>query len=428
MLNTLKASWDTAKKPLWILITVAVVTFLTVPLLNAAFIWALHRFLLFKSSSGLPSVNPYLLSSIISFILLVWIGVPTLLQGLKRSTAPSLVRRWVLMALGISLLWNAALGIVRNDHLFGPDGRSARFFSLRPNGEVYLAYHPGVDPVYGTKLHKVTPEIVDSIRHWRSGPPERLSDEPVSFFDTATGQPQVWVSPNSDGTWSFFDGPGFDDHTATALTPVTSEWVAAYRVQQAKQKDFQKAKALREKKIEQSRSSERLREDRAEEFRSQVDLGRIPANGESVVSLNVRGVQVPLESLTSSIQKHAGGDQLIEGVLRESFFDSKVCQDLLSSDWSRNDTLPKEWSRIKALVVLNAKLEFSSVELDKDLIRAEIVVNGDVYFSSGMRVTLPRIEGFGAGFSKAAAQDSAIENIAKAQAEEISKALHKAER
>lgn len=428
MLNIPKTRWESAKRPLWLLIAVAIVAFLAVPLLSAAFIWSLHRFLLFKSSTGLPSVNPYLLSSIISAILLSWIGIPALLRSIQRSKAPSLVRRWILMALGISFLWNAALGISRNDHLFGPDGRSARFYSLRPEGEVYLAYHPGVDPVYGTKLREVTPEIVESIRHWRSGPPRRLPQEPASFFDTASGHPQVWVSENSDGTWSFFDGPGFDDRTSTALQPVTSEWVAAYRGQQAKQEELQKVEALRQKKLEESRLADQLRKERAEEFRAHVDLTRIPPTAESLISLHVRGIQASPEALASFVQRNAGDDKVIEGILRDSFFDSNVCLEMLSSDWTRNDSLPKEWARIKALVVLNAHFEFGSVELDKDLVRAAIVLTGDVYRSPGVKVTLPTIEGVGAGFSKDAAQRNAIENIVEAQGAAISTALRTVER
>lgn len=430
MTDSLTEKWEQVRRPLGLMVAVAIVVVFVSPILNALIIWGHHRFLFHHASSGLPSVNPYLLKSVVSAIVLSWAGIPTLVRWLKKSRGPTLVHRWVLIALGVSLLWNAVLGIARNDHLFGPDGRAARFFSLRPEGEVYLSYHPGVDPLYGTKLREVTPDLVDAIRHWRIGPPKRMSQEPESFFDTATGQPKVWVSENPDGTWSFFDGPGFDDRTSTVLQPATAQWAAEYRKQGVRREELRKLEILRQQEAEEAQVAEQLRKDRAEasegrrqEIRSHLEVGRIPKEGGPFYALNLRGEGPSPRIVAGRVQKQLGDAKVIGGFLRDSFFDSAVCRDLLSGNWSDRDDLPKEWERIAAFVVLDSVVEYGSVNLDKDLVRAVVVVKGEVYRPAGVKVSLPPIEGIGAGFSKESARAKAFENLVEAQAAAISEAL-----
>jgi len=89
-----------------------------------------------------------------------------------------------------------------------------------------------------------------------------------SWFDPATKQPAVWYAAIADGSYRFFDGPGVDPKSGQNLIPVTPEFVAHLRAQNAPpQPSAQKRKPAAvdasnvQNQPETDSAADRLRED-----------------------------------------------------------------------------------------------------------------------------------------------------------------------
>jgi hypothetical protein len=104
------------------------------------------------------------------------------------------------------------------------DKRPLKWYAETPEGIRYFDTD-GFDPVYGTKLEPVTPDIIEKYKKQQMKMyPKQISLETlegVEFFNSITGNPKIWYYRDTDGSFEFFDGPGFHPTYNVALKPVT---------------------------------------------------------------------------------------------------------------------------------------------------------------------------------------------------------------
>jgi TPR repeat protein len=116
-------------------------------------------------------------------------------------------------------------------------GKAAVWFFRTPAGEIELydakGYHPGT----GEALSPVTREVVEEWKGRKkpvatrpSRPPKPVDPKNYAFFDPVSGEPRIWYSRTSGGTFEFFDGPGFHPITGKALTSADKTFVSEYQL------------------------------------------------------------------------------------------------------------------------------------------------------------------------------------------------------
>ena len=107
-----------------------------------------------------------------------------------------------------------------------------KWYAETPEGKRFFD-SDGHDPVYGIKLKPVTPEIMEKYKRQQMKMyPKRItftSLEGVEFFDTISGKPKTWYYRDNEGSFEFFDGPGFHSTYNVQLKPVTTEIILSLK-------------------------------------------------------------------------------------------------------------------------------------------------------------------------------------------------------
>jgi hypothetical protein len=107
-------------------------------------------------------------------------------------------------------------------------GKALKFCSGRPDGTLFCLDHPGIDPMTQSQLVPMNSRLADlEFRKERGLAPKQMTGPvaDITFFDSLTGQPRVWVHKSDDGCFDMFDNPGADPQSGEALSPVTKEFV-----------------------------------------------------------------------------------------------------------------------------------------------------------------------------------------------------------
>ena len=89
----------------------------------------------------------------------------------------------------------------------------------------------GFHPDTGEELLPISKEIVELYKSQIARRTPRRIDDPETygFFDPLSGKPRIWYEHGADGSYDFYDGPGFDPHTGRPFSLVTSEFIAEWR-------------------------------------------------------------------------------------------------------------------------------------------------------------------------------------------------------
>ena len=101
----------------------------------------------------------------------------------------------------------------------------------------------GFEPNTGRELIPVSKDVVEQWNlQQRTQPPRvpKLVDpEKYVFFDPLGGDPLAWYWHSTDGSWKFYDGPGFQSQTGDQLKVATKDIVDAWK------KDFASHKSAK---------------------------------------------------------------------------------------------------------------------------------------------------------------------------------------
>ncbi len=109
-------------------------------------------------------------------------------------------------------------------------GNPVVWYSRDKNGIVEAFDLMGFNPGTGEELQPITAEIVE-VWKTQSRAPERIyPDETFAFFDPVSGRSRAWYQKAASGEFEFYNRPGFNPRTGTALVAVDAnvlnEWQA----------------------------------------------------------------------------------------------------------------------------------------------------------------------------------------------------------
>lgn len=186
-------------------------------------IWQIYQHFVEKASD-LTGLNKYLVTAAAMLLFVpFFIGIQFLFSFSKR-------RRYVggSILLALAILYNLSLYSFTKDLYFAfSQGEALKWYALTPEG-VKFYDRPGIDPKYGIPLKPVTPEVVRKLELLKKGGFTPIDPTRATFFNPITGEAQVWYYQYPDGTFEFYDKPGYHPITGTQLQPVTQriyfEW------------------------------------------------------------------------------------------------------------------------------------------------------------------------------------------------------------
>jgi hypothetical protein len=132
----------------------------------------------------------------------------------------------------ISLFFLSMYFLSRDSYFDFYDKRPLKWYAETPEGIRYFD-SDGYDPKYGIKLIPVTKDMIEKYEKQQMNMyPKQIvltTLESVEFFDSITGKPKVWYYRDVDGSFEFFDGPGFHPTYKAALKPVTPDIITSLK-------------------------------------------------------------------------------------------------------------------------------------------------------------------------------------------------------
>lgn len=171
------------------------------------------------------------------------------------------------------------------DVFFGKDGQPRRFYVIRPDEGLVVTGAQTPDPTISEIPRPITREIVPSIRAmYRGQAPVALKPTEIDetrFFDPSSGRSLIWYHKDANGTFRFYNGPGFDPESQEPLLPINKELVPSVKSYIKKEKAaFSERKrrkemaALAEQKrlAAQAAKEAALREKQALDAQNNIDL------------------------------------------------------------------------------------------------------------------------------------------------------------
>ncbi len=171
------------------------------------------------SISNLTGLNKYLVKAGVALVL-----VP-LLIGLKLFFSINRRRRYVGASILVTLLalYNLSLYHFTKDLYFAfSEGKVLKWYALTPEGVKFFD-RAGIEPVYGIPLKPVTPEVIRNLKLLQKGDFRPIDPKNVQFFNPITGESQIWYYQYPDGSFEFYDKPGYHPITGDPLRPATKQ-------------------------------------------------------------------------------------------------------------------------------------------------------------------------------------------------------------
>jgi hypothetical protein len=209
-------------------------------------------------------ISPYLVKAIvILFIapLVVFFGFGLSLSPKKRKIARIIIATYaIIFYLGLFFL-------TRDQKFDFETGEATKYYAVTPEGIRYFD-KPGFDPKFGIPLKPVDRDLAarDIKRK-----PEKV-DDPTLFFCSITREPLFWYYENTDGSFEFYNMPGYHQKYGILLKPVTSDIVNRYQAQeQARIKASQEAEEQK-RRAAQAQEQTRIKAQKESQEKEKIRL------------------------------------------------------------------------------------------------------------------------------------------------------------
>jgi len=169
--------------------------------------------------SNITGLNQYIIKAISALLFIPFlIGINNILSVNKKKRYTGTV-----ILASLFIIYNLGLYSFTKDAYFSfSEGEVIKWYALTPEGVKFFD-RPGVDPVYGIKLKPVTPEVIRNLKLLETGEFKPIDPQSAVFFNPITGESQVWYYQYPDGSFDFFDKPGYHHQTGEPLNPVSRE-------------------------------------------------------------------------------------------------------------------------------------------------------------------------------------------------------------
>ena len=282
--------------------------------------------------TNMTGLNTYLASAICILLLIPFI------IGIRYLFSLNKVQRTIGMLITILLLsaYNLSLYFFTRDQYFAFDsGEGMKWYAVTPDGVKYYD-KPGFDPVYRTPLQKVTPEAIKRLKSFEKGDLKVIDPDAASLFNPINGEPLVWYLRRPNGTFEFYDKPGFHPLTGKELKPATLQVIASWEMFKNKQNELLQKRNLEQEKLEAQRQAEeaerqkkvaevKKREERLKELKSLINTSVISHGSHNIAlavlteSANSSLTQIPEDTLPDLLQLHSGKHKITSHYFTDVF-------------------------------------------------------------------------------------------------------------
>lgn len=216
------------KKALLIIVTTIVIVVLIASLIFVPFeIGVIKEAYTYVSNEivGVTGMSKYLVQGLVLLLLtpLLWI-IPVLIKRKHKYNKLA----WVSIIGYISLFFVSLFFFSQRIYFRHDNNKEAlKWYAITPEGVKYYDT-PGIDPIYGTKLRPVTPEVINRLKLLNNGDFKMIDPEKSRLFDPITGETQAWYYYSGKNGYEFYDKPGFHPMTGDPLLPVSKDVYEAW--------------------------------------------------------------------------------------------------------------------------------------------------------------------------------------------------------
>lgn len=112
------------------------------------------------------------------------------------------------------------------------NGNPRAWYWQRADGGYEFYDSPGFQPQTGDQLKVATRDIVDAWKQYagsHGNAPQLVDPNVYPFFDPVTGVAQVWYWRGDNGTYEFYNAPGYEPKTGDKLSIVTRDVVETWK-------------------------------------------------------------------------------------------------------------------------------------------------------------------------------------------------------
>lgn len=219
--------WQVNWKTILTTLAVGIASILLVSLLINLFLEHIVRHVIVGETGDLTGINLYLLKAI------AWTAIASLLylrkswfSWLFHGLHTRLIALYVLVA-----VYNFWMYAVTYNLLFRfSDGKPMKWAAVTNDGIKYYA-SPGFGPD-GLRLIEVTPDTLKKLKTWDK-PLLRVDPNTVAWFNSNTGQSEIYYVKTFAGDYEFFNRWGHHPQTGTELKPVSHEIKQAFEQRNA---------------------------------------------------------------------------------------------------------------------------------------------------------------------------------------------------
>jgi hypothetical protein len=356
-----------------------------------------------------------------------------LLLGLKYFFSIKKRRRLIGAAILVTLvvLYNLSLYYFTKDSYFAfSQGSVLKWYALTPEGVKFFD-RPGVEPVYGITLKPVMPEVIRNLKLLQKGDFNPVDPAKVNWFNPITGDPQIWYYQYPDGSFEFYDKPGYHPITGEPLKPATKqihfEWREKAKTKTpsvSPQDDIKKPKEQQQAMVKRPEIDEK--EKRLNEFKSLINQSITtypdkPNVAMVIESLRTEGGLSPENTLVNLLKKEKVN--IIDHYFKEAFKTKGYFREIYGGNTEilkQTDAL----SKIDYMIMGKTDYTFKKgSQIDKDLVSCNINLTYKVINKKGDIVKSDSINVVGPGFSEDAALERGLEMIAERYSERIMKSI-----
>lgn len=395
--------------------TIVAVKYLTISQIYSHFV---------DSISNLTGLNKYLVKAGVALML-----IPFLI-GLKLFFSINKTRRYIGASILVTLLvlYNLSLYHFTKDSYFAfSEGKVLKWYALTPDGVKFFD-RAGVEPVYGITLKPVTPEVIRNLKLLQKGDFRPVDPNDIPFFNPITGEPQVWYYQDPDGTYDFFDKPGYHPITGDPLKPVTKqiyfEWREKTKIKPVSGLSQESIEGNKKQKEQQIAMGQKPRiNERLQEFKSLINKGVNIQIGKPNVAMVIESRKtesgVSPENTLYNLLK-SDKVNIILNLFKEEPFKSKG---FFREIYDGNTELLREadaLSKIDHLILGRLNYSFQKgAGMDRDLVSCNINFSYKIINKNAGVIKSDNISVVGPGFSEDAALERGLEILSEKYSERI---------
>ncbi|BBO18845.1 conserved hypothetical protein [Candidatus Brocadia pituitae] len=335
------------------------------------------------------------------------------------------------------ILYNLSLYyFTRSSYFAFSEGKVLKWYADTPEG-VRFFDAPGFDPKYGMELKQATPELIANLEKTKRGmQSKRLAYDSINeieFFDPITGENKVWYFIDRSGNYELFDSAGVHPVYGEVLIPITRQVISQIKTKLDEDARKKQEEAL---KIEQQRQEDAKRQEEQ----------RLAQEHEAFLNryLTTRSFTNNPESLEVSVLVIDEDNTISQDVTREIALSLKserlnVTSSLFTSAFVSDGIFEKifggDADYVKKLELLKycdqgifgkKAVDFTENPELQNMTTAKISI--EIHIVSSEAGTIEdnfRLTETGAGFSKATAEEMAMERILQVMSQKILETFHK---